>query len=84
MDGLTIPLHADMQTPSTGLRRIARNISDNAIELIAIGVDHEVDRDVIRELEIALPLGNKSSRTSAISSAKATCCGLRYGYSLPT
>lgn len=55
MDGLTIPLHADMQTPSTGLRRIARNISDNAIELIAIGVDHEVDRDVIRELEIALP-----------------------------
>ena len=39
-----------MQTPSTGLRRIASNISNNAIELIAIGVD----RDVIRELEIAL------------------------------
>ena len=54
MDALTILMHADMQTPGTGLLRIAGNISDNAIELIAIGIDHEVDRDVIRELEIAL------------------------------
>ena len=56
MDALTTLLHADMQIPGTGLRRIAGNISDNAIELMAIGVDHTVDRDVIRELEIALPV----------------------------
>ena len=54
MDALTTLLHADMQIPGTGLRRIAGNISDNAIELMAISVDHTVDRDVIRELEITL------------------------------